>query len=206
MKVRRLVILKGYDAGCTFHLRGRWSATILTGQQYCGGSMKQGRRAVLGMALLGGVGHVLGAAPPSKPAGTPLSAADPLDAELAAVAAAPACQLASLSVLAIRDGKVAYECQSGQRFIAAGGMPSKPANERTLYRIASISKMMTTLGPDAAGRAGQAGARRRRQQLPRLSAAQSALPGRAGDAARAAEPYLDPARRRAAIPSRPNSR
>ena len=49
-------------------------------------------------------------------------------------------------MLAIRHGKIEYEQQFGQRFYGAGAMPSRPANDRTLYRIASISKMMTTLG------------------------------------------------------------
>lgn len=107
--------------------------------------MKQGRRAVLGMALLGGVGHVLGGAPKPMVSGPP-AARTALDAELTAVAQAPECQLSSLSVLAIRDGKIAYEFQSGQRFIGTDGVPSKAANQRTLYRMASISKMMTTIG------------------------------------------------------------
>ena len=107
--------------------------------------MKQGRRAVLGMALLGGVGHVLGGAPTPSPARRP-GQHGRLDAELREIAGYPACQLASLSVLAIRNGEIVYEFQSGQRFIGAGKLPSRPANEHTLYRIASISKMMTTLG------------------------------------------------------------
>lgn len=65
-----------------------------------------------------------------------------LDAELAAIAVDPACPLASLSVLAIRKGKVAYQKQFGRRVL---GAPARPANAHTLYRIASISKMMTTL-------------------------------------------------------------
>jgi CubicO group peptidase (beta-lactamase class C family) len=73
-----------------------------------------------------------------------------LDRELAAIAANPVCELASLSVLAIRDGRVAYEGQFGRRFIgnmsAAGGRADKPVDAHTLFRIASISKMMTTLG------------------------------------------------------------
>ena len=70
-----------------------------------------------------------------------------LDAELAAIASDPARPLASLSVLAIRGGRVVYHRQFGRRFIdpsaAAGGAP---ANEATLYRIASITKLVTTLG------------------------------------------------------------
>jgi CubicO group peptidase (beta-lactamase class C family) len=102
-------------------------------------TMKQGRRNLLGLALLGGMSSIVRAAGASNTESA-------LDRELAAVANDPACQLASLSVLAIRNGKVSYEGQFGHRFIGAGALPSKPADERTLYRIASISKMMTTLG------------------------------------------------------------
>lgn len=71
----------------------------------------------------------------------------PLDAELAAVVSNPSHPLASLSVLAIRDGRIVYQRQFGQRFID----PVRPANNRpadqdTLYRVASISKLVTALG------------------------------------------------------------
>ena len=112
--------------------------------------MKIGRRGLLGLALLGGLGRALAAAPLAarrqpEPALAPKLAAT-LSAELNAIVTDPACQLASLSVLAIRRGKVAYQDHFGQRFIAAGALPSRPATNRTLYRIASISKMMTTFG------------------------------------------------------------
>lgn len=76
-----------------------------------------------------------------------LGIAGALDTELSAIAADPSHPLASLSVLAIRDGEVVYHKQFGRRFIdpAAEGR-GKPANEKTLYRIASISKLVTTLG------------------------------------------------------------
>lgn len=105
--------------------------------------MNQGRRTLLGMALLGGVIPILSAAPNEGGADRPEAV---LDRELAAIANDPACQLASLSVLAIRNGKPQYQRQFGQRFLGAGGLAPKPATDRTLYRIASISKMMTTLG------------------------------------------------------------
>jgi CubicO group peptidase (beta-lactamase class C family) len=101
--------------------------------------MRQTRRTLLGLALLGGMSRVFAA----LPGGASRSPEAVLDAELAAIADQPACQLASLSVLAIRDGKIAYEHQFGQRFIGAA---ARPADGRSLYRIASISKMMTTLG------------------------------------------------------------
>jgi CubicO group peptidase (beta-lactamase class C family) len=112
--------------------------------------MNQGRRSVLGLALLGMIDPSMAATPTGGAPGLPAAARAALDRELAAIAADPACELASLSVLAIRDGRICYEGQFGRRFIgnsnAAGGLPDKPVDAHTLFRIASISKMMTTLG------------------------------------------------------------
>ena len=70
-----------------------------------------------------------------------------LDAELAAIVGDSTHPLASLSVLAVRDGKVVYHNQFGHRYIdEKNPANSKPANEATLYRMASISKLVTTLG------------------------------------------------------------
>lgn len=104
--------------------------------------MRQGRRSLLGLALFGGVNSALAATPTATAPPRPPT----LDAELAAIATNSACELASLSVLAIRKGKVEYQQQFGQRFLSANGLPAKPANAQTLYRIASISKLITTLG------------------------------------------------------------
>jgi CubicO group peptidase (beta-lactamase class C family) len=70
-----------------------------------------------------------------------------LDGELNAVFAQGATPLASLSVLAIRNGRVVYEKQFGDRVIDASD-PSKslPANAQTMYRIASVSKLVATIG------------------------------------------------------------
>lgn len=67
----------------------------------------------------------------------------PLERELNAVFADPAMPLASLSVLAVRAGQVHYSFQAGQRQIGAA---ASPVTEQTLFRIASISKMVTTMG------------------------------------------------------------
>lgn len=65
-----------------------------------------------------------------------------LERQLAAIVADPDHRIASLSVLAIRDGTVSYQGQFGDRHL-----PSQlPVTPDTLFRIASISKMMTTLG------------------------------------------------------------
>ena len=70
-----------------------------------------------------------------------------LDAELSAIVSDAAHPLASLSVLAVRAGKVVYHRQFGHRYIDEKSTAnSKPANESTLYRMASISKLVTTLG------------------------------------------------------------
>jgi CubicO group peptidase (beta-lactamase class C family) len=70
-----------------------------------------------------------------------------LDSELNAVFSKGATPLASLSVLAIRNGRVVYEKQFGSRVIDAAD-PSKnlPANAQTMYRIASVSKLVATIG------------------------------------------------------------
>ncbi len=83
----------------------------------------------------------------SEPVTAPASFAPVLDRELAAIANDAARPLASLSVLAVRDGKVVYQRQFGRRFIDdADSSRDKPATEETLYRIASVSKLVTTLG------------------------------------------------------------
>ncbi|MGJ9419187.1 serine hydrolase domain-containing protein [Massilia sp. CMS3.1] len=104
--------------------------------------MNGNRRTLLGLGLFGAFEPVLAALPVSGGA----RAFTTLERELAAIVTDPACELASLSVLAIRDGKLAYEGQFGRRRIGNGEGPDLPANRDTLYRIASISKMMTTLG------------------------------------------------------------
>jgi CubicO group peptidase (beta-lactamase class C family) len=102
------------------------------------------RQTLLGLALLGAMHPLAALARPGK-AGAAQGFAT-LDAELAAVVKDPACELVSLSVLAIRNGKIAYEQQFGQRFVGNGTVASRPVDRDTRFRIASISKMMTTLG------------------------------------------------------------
>jgi CubicO group peptidase (beta-lactamase class C family) len=69
-----------------------------------------------------------------------------LDEELATIASDPQHRLASLSVLAVRDGRVVYERQFGERFMATATDTAKPANSRTMYRIASVSKLVVAIG------------------------------------------------------------
>ncbi|WP_228894151.1 serine hydrolase domain-containing protein [Pseudoduganella aquatica] len=105
--------------------------------------MKLGMRALLGWALMGGGIMQAMAEAPAAPA----PAAVQLDRELAAVVNDAQHPLSGLSVLAIRDGKVAYQQQFGLRRIdTAGTGVTAPVTAATMFRIASISKMMTTFG------------------------------------------------------------
>ena len=70
-----------------------------------------------------------------------------LDAELAAIVSDATHPLASLSVLAMKDGRVVYHRQFGYRTIdTSNATKNRPANADTMYRIASISKLLVTLG------------------------------------------------------------
>lgn len=62
--------------------------------------------------------------------------------ELDTLVGDPARPLSSLSVLAIRGGNVVYEGQFGQRSVEQ----NLPANPQTLYRIASVSKLVASIG------------------------------------------------------------
>lgn len=96
---------------------------------------------LLGLLLLGTTWSAL-AAPP----GSGKDQQRALDAALSAIVEDTAHPLASLSVLAIRQGKVSYQQQFGYRHIGATPSDSLPVTPATLFRIASVSKMMTTLG------------------------------------------------------------
>ena len=76
-----------------------------------------------------------------------LASSKQLDAELTAIVNDAARPLASASVLAVREGAVVYQRQFGNKMID-GAKPenNQRADVETLYRVASISKMITTLG------------------------------------------------------------
>lgn len=71
----------------------------------------------------------------------------PLNAELKAVLDDPVKPLASLSTVAICDGKVVYEGHFGYRVID-NAMPARnlTTDTQTLYRVASLSKLVTAIG------------------------------------------------------------
>lgn len=97
-------------------------------------------------ALLG-LGALTACVMPGAPAPAREAWAVKLDQELAAVVARPSHPLASLSTLAVQEGRVVYEGHFGSRWIDPEGKGNdRPANRDTMYRIASISKLVTSLG------------------------------------------------------------
>lgn len=112
------------------------------------------KHAMLAAGILVAASNAIPAARPAwarpawaRPAWARPAWAARLDAELAEVVQAPGRELASLSVLAVRHGKPVYQRQFGHRWIdPEDPSRSRPADARTLYRMASISKLVTTLG------------------------------------------------------------
>jgi CubicO group peptidase (beta-lactamase class C family) len=69
-----------------------------------------------------------------------------LTRQLQAILSDPAIPLASLSVVAIRSGEIAYSQQLGSKRMATATAKAQPADANTMFRVASISKMVTALG------------------------------------------------------------
>jgi CubicO group peptidase (beta-lactamase class C family) len=70
-----------------------------------------------------------------------------LDAELKAVVDDPDMPLASLAAVALRDGKLVYQGQFGYRVIdAKDAGKSLPVTPATLFKVASVSKLVTAMG------------------------------------------------------------
>lgn len=75
------------------------------------------------------------ATPEGEPSGT-----------LHAIVSDPVAPLSSLSALTLRNGKVAYEGHFGHRVMPADPAGTGlPADHETLYRMASVSKLVTTI-------------------------------------------------------------
>lgn len=74
---------------------------------------------------------------------------DALTRELQAIVADPALPLAGLAAVAIRDGAVVYQHAFGHKRLASTTTPGAvpvPVDGATMFRIASISKLVSTLG------------------------------------------------------------
>lgn len=96
--------------------------------------------ATLGLTAMSSI-HAATPARPAKPANHALSGA------LQAVVSGAAQPLSSLSALVIRRGQVVFEGHYGERVIAGGTTGNGAAADHdTLYRMASVSKLVTTIG------------------------------------------------------------
>lgn len=68
-----------------------------------------------------------------------------LDRELSALVADARHPLVAVAALAVRDGRIAYAGQFGSRHLGGAGEPPLPLTERTLWRVASISKLVVAV-------------------------------------------------------------
>jgi CubicO group peptidase (beta-lactamase class C family) len=76
----------------------------------------------------------------------PTNQATALTRQLQAIVNDPAMPLPSLSVVAIRHGEIVYAQQMGSKRLATATASAQPADAHTMFRIASLSKFVTTLG------------------------------------------------------------
>lgn len=58
----------------------------------------------------------------------------------------PQCPLPGLSVLVLRQGEVVFEGQYGHRVVASESRPALPVTPDTLFRIASVTKLVVLMG------------------------------------------------------------
>jgi CubicO group peptidase (beta-lactamase class C family) len=79
-------------------------------------------------------------------AALPANQAAALTREMQAIVSDPAIPLASLSVVAIRKGEIVYSQQLGSKRMATATTSAQPADANTMYRVASLSKLVTAIG------------------------------------------------------------
>ncbi|CAN7338259.1 serine hydrolase domain-containing protein [Massilia sp. LjRoot122] len=79
-------------------------------------------------------------------AALPAPRAEALTRQLQAIVDDPAIPLPGLAVVAIRKGEIVYSRQFGAKRLASATAPAQPMDADTMFRIASVSKFVTTLG------------------------------------------------------------
>jgi CubicO group peptidase (beta-lactamase class C family) len=85
------------------------------------------------------------AAPPPSPGPAPATI-DALQRQLGALLADPAHPLLALDALALRGGRVVWAWRTGLRHVGGHGLPPLPVTAGTRWRVASITKLVVTLG------------------------------------------------------------
>ncbi|MFC5547102.1 serine hydrolase domain-containing protein [Massilia aerilata] len=101
------------------------------------------RHNKIAMMLAAALAIAAGGAPASP---LPEARAAALTRQLQAIVNDPAMPLPGLSVVAIRHGEVVYRRHFGAKRIATAGAPAQPIDDETLFKVASVSKFVTTLG------------------------------------------------------------
>lgn len=97
-------------------------------------------KSTLAMLALSALSCASAAAPLSAPQ------AEALTRQLAAIVDDPAIPLPGLAVVAVRGGEIVYSRQFGYKRLASPGLPAQPMDADTMFRIASVSKLVTALG------------------------------------------------------------
>lgn len=97
-------------------------------------------RTMLVLSVLASSAHSVQSAPLPPPR------AEALTRTLQAIVDDPGLPLPGLAVVAVRRGEVVYSRQFGSKRLATKDRPAEPVDAHTLFRIASISKFVTTLG------------------------------------------------------------
>ena len=97
-------------------------------------------RALLAMASLAILAQTAAGAP------LPERQAAALTRQLQAIVDDPAIPLPGLSVVAVRAGEIVYSRQFGFKRLATATTPARPMDADTMFRIASVSKLVTALG------------------------------------------------------------
>lgn len=91
---------------------------------------------------------LLAATSPALAAGAPLSEerAAALTRRLEEIMRDPAMPLPGLAVVAIRHGDIVYSRELGSKRLAGARGPARPLDARTMFRVASVSKLVTAIG------------------------------------------------------------
>lgn len=76
----------------------------------------------------------------------PQAQADALTKTLQAIVDDPAMPLPGLSAVVVRHGEIVYNAQLGSKRLATATTPAQPVDANTMFRVASVSKFVTTLG------------------------------------------------------------
>lgn len=108
--------------------------------------MRAAMRAIRHLPWLAALAAGCTMLPADAPGPAPGPAAAALDRELAALVTDPRQPVLAVAAIAIRDGRIVHASQFGWRHLGGAGEPPLPVTGRTLFRVASISKLVVAVG------------------------------------------------------------